>query len=87
MFDALFTVIPAECENGDVRLRGGNDFEGRVEFCVRGEWGQVCDMGFTTGDAEVVCHQLGHGRTNGESSRRRIGTYLHYTALFIPAHI
>ena len=52
---------------------------------MRGEWGQVCEMGFTTGDARVVCHQLGHGRTSGESSRRRIG--LHDTVLFIPAHI
>ena len=59
-------MLSAECENGDVRLRGGSDFEGRVEFCVDEEWGQVCEMGFTTVDAGVVCHQLGHGRSNGE---------------------
>ena len=52
--------------NGNVRLRGGSAFEGRVEFCVNGQWGQVCALGFTTDDAGVVCHQLGYGRENGK---------------------
>ena len=60
-------IRTAECENGAVRLSGGpNKFEGRVEFCVNGNWGQVCGMGWTTADAAVVCHQLGYTRTNCE---------------------
>ena len=60
-------VRTAQCENGAVRLSGGpNKFEGRVELCMNGNWGQVCGMGWTTDDAEVVCHQLGHDRANCE---------------------
>ena len=49
------------CQDGSVRLTGGpNVFEGRVEICVDGSWGQVCAMGWASGDARVVCRQLGH---------------------------
>ena len=51
----------AQCKNDSVRLTGGpNEFEGRVELCVDGNWGQVCAMGWTGDDADVVCHQLGY---------------------------
>ena len=41
--------------NGDVRLAGGpNEFEGRVEICQEGAWGQVCGPV----NPKVVCRQL-----------------------------
>jgi len=47
---------------GAVHLRGGNiSREGRVEICLGGVWGTVCDdYDWSTIDARVVCRQLGY---------------------------
>ena len=48
-----------ECSSGDLRLVGGERVnEGRVEICVQGFWGTVCDGGFGREEAVVVCRQL-----------------------------
>ncbi len=51
-------------ESGGLRLVGGAvEWEGRVELCIDGMWGTICDDFWSGSDASVVCHQLGLGRS------------------------
>ena len=63
----LCNFIAAPCSNGPLRLVGGNvPNEGRVEICLNDVWGTVCDDGWSTTDATVVCRQLGYS-TQGQT--------------------
>ena len=58
--DAGVTCQSAQCNSTDVRLVNGlTEYEGRVEVCLNGVWGTVCDDFWSTNDAIVVCRQLG----------------------------
>jgi len=43
-----------------IRLADGQSTnEGRVEICIRGVWGSVCDHSWGSSNARVVCRALG----------------------------
>ena len=62
----LADVQSDNCSHGDVQIASRSDdtttlsSEGRLEVCVNGVWGTVCDLRFGTGDAEVACKQMGY---------------------------
>ena len=46
---------------GMIRLQGGDySNQGRVEVYCNGEWGTICDNGFSSTDAGTICRQLGY---------------------------
>ena len=52
-----------KCDDNEIRLSNGtklNNASGRVEVCLGGLWGTVCDHGWTNNDANTVCRQLGY---------------------------
>ena len=57
-----------------IRLVGGTSYnEGRVEVNYNGTWGTVCDDGWSSIDARVVCRQLGFGSSGSALSRAFFG--------------
>ena len=51
-----------DCADGTVRLVDGDNYNataGRVEYCIGGRWGTVCNYLWSEADATVVCRQLG----------------------------
>ena len=60
--ELFFAAVSAEecTTEGEVRLADGATVdEGRVEVCVDGLWGTVCDHTWGAAEARVVCNQLG----------------------------
>ena len=61
-------VEASNCSDGELRLSGAAlTNQGRLEVCVNGAWGSVCDSQgvFTTDEAKVACRQLGMLQVEG----------------------
>ena len=57
-----------------IRLAEGSYYyQGRVEVNYNGEWGTVCDDGWDSIDAGVVCRQLGFGSSGSSYSSAYFG--------------
>eukprot|EP00731_Ephydatia_muelleri_P037026 Em0380g6a len=64
------TTAAGNCSDGSLRLQGGTSaLNGRVELCLNNAWGTICDQGFDTDDATVICQQLGFANTNATAFR------------------
>ena len=61
---SLYLLSIVSCNtHGAVRLRRSSSRNsGRVEICVNGVWGTVCDDYWDSTDVSVVCGQLGYSR-------------------------
>lgn len=57
----LIIIVAPHCNEADVRLIDGlTSHDGRVEICLHGVWGSVCDDFWDVRDARVVCRQMGY---------------------------
>ena len=55
-----FFVCTAECDDGDLRLVGGDsENDGLLQVCFSGRRGTVNVDGWTDVDTQVTCRQLG----------------------------
>ena len=74
----FLSLLILECVHGEVRTT--DTLYGRVDVCINGTWGTVCDNQWDNSDASVICQQLGHSPYGTED----ISTIISMTCRFSP---
>ncbi len=59
MLHLLLFFDVGDIESVNIRLMNGDMDSGRVEVFHNGQWGTICDDGFSQNDAKVICRMLG----------------------------
>ena len=62
-------------------VNGGSSLEGRLEVCLNGVWGTICDQSWDDTDAGVACSQMGYS-ARGISFADCIMVIVHCTCRF-----
>ena len=56
-------ILVIECLEGEMQLVPANTYTdniGRIEVCINGTWGIICQRLFDDADASVICKNLGY---------------------------
>ena len=75
LYSAGFSTLSPtpSCYDGQLRfsniiygstLAGASYVQGRVEVCVSGIFGAICDVGWDQLDAQVACREFGYNSTS-----------------------
>jgi hypothetical protein len=62
-------------------VNGGSSLEGRLEVCLNGVWGTICDQSWDDRDAGVACSQIGY------SARGTSLLQINQNSGFSPLHV
>ena len=55
MYAICHTQLTDNCTTGEIRLAGANNPRmGRVEICIDGQWGTICDSSWTASDERQI---------------------------------